>query len=315
MMLRMDNGYTQPQRLSPHTDGDDWPNAVTPTERRRRQNRINQRAFRQRQVAKRTGIVRPTQWKLIGSLADPDPTPATRDGMPVVRATNPGQYASKSSQWTCEYLCRLAPENARQRLAEFQAAAHRSYVTGSPTTDHLLTTVKLNVYRALVENMAALGMNLSWMAETAISPFCTSQPWPALSTLATIPTHLQPTVIQRSVPHHPWLDFFPHPGMRDRLICAGDFDDDELCVDIMAFWNSGKDDPGLIIWGQPWDLRQWELSEGFLRKWGWTVRGCPELLESTNYWRALRGEEPLPPGLYELDVSLAKCHGDSASTS
>jgi hypothetical protein len=43
----------------------------------------------------------------------------------------------------------------------------------------------------------------------------------------------------------------------------------------MAFWNSNDDDPGLIIWGQPWDLRNWELSEGFLRKWAGRFRNVP----------------------------------------
>ncbi|OJJ64212.1 hypothetical protein ASPSYDRAFT_38898 [Aspergillus sydowii CBS 593.65] len=225
----------------------------------------------------------------MGSLVDQDPA-----------SGNGEQPVSVGSMWVGEYSCRLAPEDARRRLARFQMAAHWSYVTGNPTVDHLLTTVKLNVYRAFVENMAALGMDMSWMKDDAISPFCTSKPWP--SNLA-IPTHLQPSTTQRRVPHHPWLDFFPHPRMRDRLVLAGDSDDDELCIDIMAFWNPNADDAGLIIWGQPWDLQNWELSEGFLRKWGWTVQGCPELMQSTNFWRTRRGERRLPPSLFQLGVS------------
>lgn len=89
--------------------------------------------------------------------------------------------------------------------------------------------------------------------------------------------------------------FFPHPRMRDCLVLAGDFD-------IMAFWNSNAD-AGLIIWGQPWDLQNWELSEGFLRKRGWTVQECPELMQSTNFWRTRRGERRLPPSLFQLGVS------------
>jgi hypothetical protein len=37
----------------------------------------------------------------------------------------------------------------------------------------------------------------------------------------------------------------------------------------------------------------WEVTEGFLRKWGFLLEGCDELIESTNRWRALRGEERL----------------------
>jgi hypothetical protein len=30
-----------------------------------------------------------------------------------------------------------------------------------------------------------------------------------------------------------------------------------------------------------------------LRRWGWTIRGCKELVRSPNYWRSQRGENPL----------------------
>ncbi|KAL3445248.1 hypothetical protein BJX65DRAFT_282056 [Aspergillus insuetus] len=251
----------------------------------------------QRQQAKNPRQPRPTRWRLMGPLVDQAPVSAAHEKTAVISMPlNHDQPASTSSLWTGEYLCRLAPEHAQRHLARFQAAAQWSYATGNPTADHLLTTVKLNVYRAFVQNMAALGMDLTWMKEDAISPFCTSRPW----SVHAIPVHLQPTPTQRQVPHHPWLDFFPHPRMRDRLILASEYDDDELCVDIMAFWNSNDEDPGLIIWGQPWDLRNWELSEEFLRKWGWTVQECPQLLHSTNSWRSLRGEKRLPHSLCQL---------------
>ncbi|PWY83695.1 hypothetical protein BO94DRAFT_468940 [Aspergillus sclerotioniger CBS 115572] len=189
--------------------------------------------------------------------------------------------------------CYLAPRGACERAVAFRKYAFQSYITGSPKTDHLLTLTKINVHRALVENMAALGMDMNWMNADAVSPFCTSQPWPPTSNTI-IPAHLRPTDIQCTVPHHPWLDFFPHPRMRDQLIAAGDgFDDEQLCTDIMGFWSDEKDSPGLVIWGNPWEVGNWELSEGFLRKWGWAVRGCTELIRSTNYWRAMRGEKRL----------------------
>ncbi|KAL4789010.1 hypothetical protein BDV19DRAFT_383450 [Aspergillus venezuelensis] len=81
------------------------------------------------------------------------------------------------------------------------------------------------------------------------------------------PPTLRPTPIQRHIPHHPWLDFLPFPRMRDNLIKASEhWDDEELCLD------------------------SWEATEAFLKKWPWVVRGCPELMYSTNAWRARRGE-------------------------
>lgn len=43
----------------------------------------------------------------------------------------------------------------------------------------------------------------------------------------------------------------------------------------------------------PYDPRAWEATVPFLRKWGWVVRECRELLVSTNYWREKRGEKRL----------------------
>ena len=50
---------------------------------------------------------------------------------------------------------------------------------------------------------------------------------------------------------------------------------------------------GMLIWGEPWRIDGWEVTEGFLRKWGWLLKGCDEMIEASNRWRGLRGEEPL----------------------
>ncbi|KAL3445021.1 hypothetical protein BJX65DRAFT_282570 [Aspergillus insuetus] len=54
-----------------------------------------------------------------------------------------------------------------------------------------------------------------------------------------------------------------------------------------------KDRNGLIIWGEPWDVGSWELMEGFVDKWGFLLEGCEVLIEGTNRWRAVRGEGAL----------------------
>ena len=50
---------------------------------------------------------------------------------------------------------------------------------------------------------------------------------------------------------------------------------------------------GVIVWSPPWDVRGWEVTEGFWNKWGFLMKGCDDVLEATNYWRGQRGEEPL----------------------
>jgi hypothetical protein len=63
-----------------------------------------------------------------------------------------------------------------------------------------------------------------------------------------IPSSLRPTDLQRSTPHHPWLDIFPLPRTRDNLIRAGDhLDDDELCHDLTAFWDTRTSNARLLV--------------------------------------------------------------------
>lgn len=49
----------------------------------------------------------------------------------------------------------------------------------------------------------------------------------------------------------------------------------------------------LITWGDPWRVESWEVTPGFLRKWGWSLEGCDDLIQSSNRWRALRNERPI----------------------
>jgi hypothetical protein len=85
--------------------------------------------------------------------------------------------------------------------------------------------------------------------------------------------------------------------MRDNLILnAGKYDNDDLCYDICGGLYGGFDDVeqrGLMVWAEPWMSRSWEVSEEFVRKWGFLLKGCTKLIESTNHWRAKRGEQRL----------------------
>lgn len=189
----------------------------------------------------------------------------------------------------------LPPHIARALLHQFAQSAYQSYMLGDPTSDHLLTLTKVNVFRACGHNLQLLGFSMDNMEDDAVSPFNTAAAPEESSPVEndTIPLSLRPTKMQRAVPHHPWLDFFPLPKMRDNLIQAGDnWDDERLCHDIMGFWDTtSSGDAGLLVWGEPWDIRNWEVTEAFLKKWQWVVRGCPELMNATNAWRAKRGEK------------------------
>jgi hypothetical protein len=116
---------------------------------------------------------------------------------------------------------------------------------------------------------------------------------------------------------------FPFPQIRDNLIQCEDY------VDVMDFLRDlfgdmvndslsttpetseplptstqmhlqGEDEDmvtagrkGLIVWGEPYVKESWEATPGFLKKWACLLKGCEELIEISNHWRAIRGEEPI----------------------
>ncbi|KAL3455056.1 hypothetical protein BJX64DRAFT_91143 [Aspergillus heterothallicus] len=273
-----------PQQAHVWKADDDWTGVIDRKERRRLQNRQNQRKWRERRKATR-----------ISSPGSSHGSGASRSSAVVSIESEPEQESQALNS------CANAPPNAQEYLRWFEATLRESYLLGSPKSEHLIGLTRLNVHRAINENIRAIGMDSDWMiCDDTISIFNLCSPQSrATYTETSIPPALRPTEIQKTIPHHPWLDFFPFPRMRDCLITASHlFDDEELCHDLMAFWDTRNTGATLIVWGQPWDPRNWEASAGFLRKWGWLVKGSMELLLSTNYWRRKRGE----PGIVWTEV-------------
>lgn len=131
-----------------------------------------------------------------------------------------------------------------------------------------------------------------------------SQPTITTNSYTSLAPPLHPTDLQRTVHHHPYIDIFPMPSVRDKLLLAQEsaaieFDDMELCMDVFGMGSSAPNDgkAGMIIWGEPWDPWGWEVSESMVRKWPWLI--TDELLRSTNYWRAKRMEEPIKLRIWE----------------
>lgn len=171
-------------------------------------------------------------------------------------------------------------------MTRFNTAAYERYYAADPCLDQLFTLSKFNVLRAFVDNMAALGLDMQGMDDDAISPFSVTSPRNR-DAGKSLPESLAPTSTQRSTPHHPWLDCFPFPRIRDNLVTGSrSFNDCELCTDIM---DPANGDVGMMVWGDPWLPQNWEVSELFARKWAWVIQGCEEILVYSNSWRDRRG--------------------------
>jgi hypothetical protein len=199
--------------------------------------------------------------------------------------------SSELSNQTPKSIHKMNRAELQQIMAQYEASARKDYALGSPRVDQLLTLIQFNVFRALVDNTSVLRFTMDWLDEEAISPWCEGVPE---SRVSFCPASLRPTFLQQEISHHPWIDLFPIPQMRNNLLQRyGNFDETALCNDLVDFYDVSNDETGLIVWQSPWHPSGWEVSEAFLRKWNWVVRGCDDLARSTNYWRGIRGEEPL----------------------
>ncbi|RAO73683.1 uncharacterized protein BHQ10_009695 [Talaromyces amestolkiae] len=275
-----------PQQQLLREPEDDWTGVIDQQKRRRLQNRLNQRKYR---LKLKVNDGRSSSH----NVSEPSSHPSVSEVYPndtgfvtTFPLTNAAEHEED------DLNCTLAPPGALRFRRDFETAAHQSFLRGFPRIEHLISLRRLNVHRAINDNIRAIGMTPDWLRpDEAISIFNMSS---VDHNEDQIPSSLRPTAIQRAVPHHPWLDFFPFPGMRDLMIIAGDrLDEDELCRDLMAFWDTHNTGATLLVWGQPWNPKNWEATEGFVKKWHWLMARSPELLESTNFWRVKRGDRVL----------------------
>ncbi|TFB02103.1 hypothetical protein CCMA1212_005960 [Trichoderma ghanense] len=287
---------------------DDWSGLKDAKERRKRQNRINQRAARRRQ---RLNLVQ------------------EHESEPTAVSPRPGAPSA-------------AAAGQRQKPAY---PSHQVYFPLSP--DHkLLYVIVLNVSRAIITNyfilcsisplaasMCCDSRRVFGLSDLAMAPH-------NLDGTPAIPPSFTPTKLQQVMPHPGWIDLLPSPQLRDNLILAIEefnIPEEDLLADLIgnifdsigcgydddsASSNSGSEDDkevaerpleltpeqeytlrtftpsssaetGILSWSDPWEITGWEFTEKFVTKWGFLLQGCPDVVAAANNWRALRGEEPL----------------------
>ncbi|KAK5560072.1 hypothetical protein LTR46_001822 [Exophiala xenobiotica] len=310
-------------------DDDEWSGITDPVVRRKLQNRLNQRAARRRKAAQsvagsaslesseslggarasklkdkplharidlndpivlRSKLLTGSQWHIAAESFDPSKGSA---------------FVSIRSKNSCQRWYEVLLETRLYAIKGLAARLEKEQDDSWQTplsSDHLISLVYYNVYRGLLANVELLGLDINLMyTDEYPSPFLPLSPT-ASSNIRHLPPGLQPTDLQKTISHHPQWDIFPDPVVRDNILRYGDenINDYEFCLDLVGdgqYDGLGEcftqEKNGLIIWGEPWDMDGWEVTEAFARKYPFFLKGAHCFQERSNRWRIKRGEEPL----------------------
>jgi hypothetical protein len=209
---------------------------------------------------------------------------AQKANLPLAKAT-----VSFRKSTIC-HLCELDDAERVEVLRCLQDQVYYGATRDLLWSDLLFCVTQFNIIGAMCKNAASLGLTMKLLHMDILSQFNILQP----DSCCPLPPALQPTKIQREVIHHPWIDLFPVPSIRDALLrMIGRYEKAEICQDFFGECGGKTGSVGLLVWGEAWDPSAYEVSEWFVDKWGWIMKECPDIIQSTNYWRASRGEPPL----------------------
>ncbi|KAL3417701.1 hypothetical protein PVAG01_10710 [Phlyctema vagabunda] len=306
----------------------DWPMDEDKKQRKKIQNRINQRAHRRRKAAEQSHTQPSKPFRVVRFRVENSASKlkagynSSSEEPPDLISPSSGVIVPVHSD---DGLTRLSTSSHPPNMEE----PITRKITFPLSSDHLLHLIHHTVFRALTSNKEILRGAAKY---TRVEyPVTVPRPYSVLcgaytivtSENANIPKSLIPTKLQMTQPHSSWIDMFPYERLRDNLIIYEDhFDHTEMCKDLFGEVMSEfiPDSPkayssrigsgvlvapivdedavtaerkGLINWGEPYDKQSWEATPGFIEKWSWTVDGVDELIESSNRWRAIRGEEPI----------------------
>ncbi|KAF4439913.1 hypothetical protein FACUT_3875 [Fusarium acutatum] len=279
--------------------------------RKRAQNRLNQRARRER--------LRRENEDRNGPGKRPYRVDRWRIGTDANNEEEPKTASTKNME-----LPRGEESPSQQIIISDQPSSNLAVVI--PVDHRLLHLISYNVCRGMMTNKKMLRL---------LAEFITAFDFPTLEPQSKtycdiavvrsidrehlpLPTRLEPTQIQMTSPHPCWIDIFPFPELRDNLIrkqliydhiqfledLVGDFVyilppavPSARCI-VPPFkklegGNQPKENAGMILWGEPHLSASWEVTPSFLAKWSWLIGECKDLVHVSNNWRRSRGDQLL----------------------
>ncbi|KAH6665945.1 hypothetical protein B0J14DRAFT_604971 [Halenospora varia] len=124
----------------------------------------------------------------------------------------------------------------------------------TPTATSFQVTPSHTVYSALFHNGVLLGLPCSTASISRSSPAASHTP-----------PSLWPSQLQLETVHYQWIDRFPLPQLRNRMIQLSDeFSTEDFLADMFSTNDSFTLEKGK----ESWDESAWSVSEGFKSKWG-----------------------------------------------
>lgn len=114
-----------------------------------------------------------------------------------------------------------------------------------------------------------------------------------------LPPNLEPTEVQRRIPHHPLFDLFPWPSVRTKLVIV--FSQplqtrppaarDPMAL-MQLFYDMDDSAEGLRISGEDcYSGENWEVGQAFFTNWWWALDRS--VVDCSNALRAKRGAQRL----------------------
>ncbi|KIW09823.1 hypothetical protein PV08_11924 [Exophiala spinifera] len=172
--------------------------------------------------------------------------------MTITTTTSSSSSTTTTTTTTSSTTLATAPAAAAESGASStEATTPTKPMIGSG--QNLLTRHVSSVFAALHNNGLILGLRCG-IQVPILSPPCTSK----------VPLSLHPSKTQMTVLHIPWIDRFPFPGMRDKVIrLNGMFDEEEFLNDM--FQMSTFD---ILPDSVSWDPNAWIMTQSFEEKWG-----------------------------------------------